>query len=108
MAVKIKQYALFVIYSDTLEPDEISRRVGLAADEVALRASRSGSRCSKRESPLSNSKRPLRQSCSGRRSPPTVPAAGNAAMDDQQQRDAERGHAQRRCRFEARPLKKSV
>lgn len=40
MAVKITQYALFVIYSDTLEPDEISRRVGLAADEVALRASR--------------------------------------------------------------------
>jgi Domain of unknown function (DUF4279) len=40
VAVKIKQYALFVIYSDTLEPDEISRRVGLAADEVALKASR--------------------------------------------------------------------
>jgi hypothetical protein len=40
IAVKIKQYVLFVIYSDMLEPDEIARRVGLAADEVALRASR--------------------------------------------------------------------
>ena len=29
------------------------------------------------------------------------PALQTAAMDDQRQRDAERGHAQRRCRFEA-------
>lgn len=37
--MKIKQYVLFGIYSDTLEPDEISARVGLAADEGLLRAS---------------------------------------------------------------------
>jgi hypothetical protein len=41
LGVRIKQYVLFVMHSDRLAPDEISREVGLVADEVALRGSRS-------------------------------------------------------------------
>jgi hypothetical protein len=40
LGVKIKQYMLFVVYSDALEPEQISRRVGIDADAVVLRASR--------------------------------------------------------------------
>jgi len=40
LGVKIKQYVQFVVFSDALEPEEISRRIGLAADRTATRASR--------------------------------------------------------------------